>query len=591
MSEGRGAGSVIGLAAATGLLVATRAVIALDLPDPVPLLVIRKLPMETLGIAWTDTAIWPAELQRTAARRLLGTLGVLGLASVVVALLNVATLLMEAAASRRRDLAVRVALGATPGALVLRLLAEVRTLVGAGFSIGLLAGLAGGVLTRALWPHGTVPVTAAPPLDIGLGLAALLVVVSVAHTAGAWRLARGHHTIESLKSGGRATDDVAAIFGRNVLSAVHTTVAGTVVLCALVLLPAVTKAGSGRALVGADDVYVVEARLDEGARWDSIMAAVAAVPGLEAESLAAPGALFGLGVRDLTVSQCGACVRGLFPAPLWNSLSDHHSVGPGFFELSGLEVIDGRTFRESDDSTGPRVAVVSERLARTAFEAGQPLGKQIQVGGDTQRWYTVVGVVADRRVAALGLDGTTRPAVYLSAFQREPRFARVLLRGTADAADLGHALISASASEVSDPVVLSRYVTDQARVQAWSGRIASMIAALVVLVAAHGIYLVTVQTTRRRASSFAIRRALGATSRDIVRQVVSERLRVTSWGLAGLAFFGTLALAFIQTALGLGAPGWTTWALLALGLLVLALVASLRAAREAVDTEPARLIE
>lgn len=589
MKRRRSTGALIGLAGAIGFLVATRAVVALDLPDPVSLLLVADSPVETLGMEWTETALWPADLQQAALRSLLATLGVLGLASLLVALLNVIILLVEAGASRRRELAVRVALGATPASLVRRLLAELRTLVFTGFSLGLLGGLAAGGLARSLWPDVTRPVTEVPFTDLMIGTALVLTLVAFAHVGGAWRLARGAHGMEPLRSGTRTTEDAAAIFGRSALGATHTAIAGTVMLSALVLLPGVTA--ETQPAFTSDDVYVVEARLRDGQSWDSILGALSAVPGLEAESLAAPGALLGLGVRDVTVSQCGACSLGGLPAPLWVSLADHQAVGPGFFDMSDVDLVDGRSFQPTDRAGAPLVAIVNEYLAHTAFEAGEPIGKQIQVGGDVQTWYTVVGVVADRQGQALGLDGLTRPTVYLSALQRSPSRARVLLRGDADAARSGYAIVVNAALEVEAPVTLQAYMASSQRARTWSARVALAASLLVLLFAAHGIYVVALQTTRRRARALAVRRAVGAASWRIVVLVIRERLVVAAWGLAGFTFFGTLALAFIRTALGLPAPGWGRWALLVSGLVAVALTASVRAALEAITIEPARLLE
>ena len=124
---GGGRAVLVTLAAALGALTGLRAAISISVAGPALLLELPTVPLESLGIDWSDSAVWPFEVQRAALSRLVGTLVGLVLAVASVATLNVATLLAEGATVRRAEIAVRSAVGASPAALARMLLAELRT--------------------------------------------------------------------------------------------------------------------------------------------------------------------------------------------------------------------------------------------------------------------------------------------------------------------------------------------------------------------------------------------------------------------------------------------------------------------------------
>lgn len=591
-APGGSGGALVALAAGVGLLVALRSVAALELDGLHALLAVEPLPREGLGISWSGRARWPADAQLAAWGSLLRTIAALFVASVGVATLNAVVLLAEASASRRTEMAVRAALGATPRMLALRLLAELRTLALAGLALGLVAGMGAGVAARAAWPGVLEPALAALPLETVVAALALLALVAAAHLSGARRAVRTGRLADDLRAGTRAGADPLAVFVRKVLAAGHVAVAGSVLAVAVTLSAAVAGGlGSGNG-PGGDEPVVVEVTSPTSTPdgWTEALA-TARSAGLAAESLAAPGTLVGLGVRDIAITECGACSRGGLPAPLWSALADHHAVAPGWFALAGLDLVEGRAFTPADVAGAEPVAIVNRTFARSSFENGRPLGKRIRIGTDFASWYTVVGVVEDEPIPTLGADGARREAVYLSALQRRPRAATMLLRGHETAVGAAVEALEAAGFTPGDPETLSEHRRRLAGAIAWSRVTAMALAGLVLLLSMHGVWLVALQTTRRRWSDVAVRRAVGAPSAAVVRWVLAERLRVTAWGLAGLAFFGTLATAFVQAATGLPGPALVGWAAIAAALTVVALVASSRAVREALAVEPVHLLE
>jgi putative ABC transport system permease protein len=584
-------GAAIAVAAAVGLLVGLRAILSPEAQGIVPLLRVTTLPRDAVGLAWSDLATWPAEAQVAAWLSLCRTLAALTLSAAAVATLNAVVVLAESSTSRTRELAIRSALGAPTRTVVLGLVSELRTLLAAGAALGLLAGLLGGAAARWAWPDALSPVLEGDPWPLVVALCLVMLVLVGAHVVGITRSLRAPHSVDALRGGSRVGASRGAVFVRHGLAAIHTAVAASVLLAAAVLVRSAPGAADPDDLRPGDSWVIEVAGGDGVAAWRSALEAVAALPAVQAESLAAPGALLGLGIRDIAIAECGQCSRGGLPAPLWNALADHHVVAPDFFELTGGEFTDGRDFTLADDADAPPVAIVNETFARTAFEGGRPIGKQVRVGSDPSAWYTVVGIVQDVAVPTLGADAAAREAVYLSALQAPPSLGRILVRGPELAAVEARDVLERQGFEARVPVTLSAFRADAARAIRWSAWLSTAMALVVLFLAAHGTFVVAGQTTRRRSADVAVRRAVGATAGAIVRLVLHERLRVTGWGLAGFVFFGTLVSAFVQDATGLDGTGPGLYVAIGALLGIVALSASLRAALEASAVDPVTLLD
>jgi len=583
-------GIPVALAAAVGLLIGVRAVLSFELPRPRPLLGLEHLPRESLGVRWSGRALWPVDLQAAALEGLVSLLAGLALAALAIATLNALILLAESAANRRGELAVRVAVGATPRALAAMLLGELRRLVVVGLTLGGLLGLAAGGAARAAWPGPTEalgPTSALAP--VALALVVLLGLLGATHVTSALGAVRAERAAPALRAGGRTAQDPAAIFVRKVLTAAHLSLAGSIVVGTLTLSGALRGAAAPAA--EATETVAIEATSPGPGAWAELRERLAEVPALEAESLASPGTLIGLGVRDYALAECGRCSRGGLPMPLVSAVVGHHAVAPGFFGLAGVEVVDGRPLRRADAVGAAPVAVVSRSFANSSFEDGDPLGKQVRLGSGPEDWYTVVGVVEDVRVPVLGANDLPPQAVYLSALQRPPRSGTVLLRGRADAVRSAWQIMESLGFWPGPTRALAEHRTRWGAPLAWARAAALGLALAGLLLAAYGVYVTALQTTRRRAHDIAVRRATGARGRHVAAHVLSERVRISSWGLAGMLFFGTLVVGLLRKTAGVAPLGPASYGAVAALLLLLALVASVRAMREALEVEPATLLE
>lgn len=585
---------MVSLASAVGLVVGVRSVVALELPGVRTLLRLPAMPREPMGIAWTTRVVWPDQLQDAALERIAALVAALVLAAACVSLLDVLVLLLEAGASRRREIAIRAAVGAGPRRLVALLMRDVRRLLSAGLALGLLLGLAGGGAVRAAWPGELREVGLASATGTLVPVLAVLLAVSAAAYVGVGlRVGRRGALAAELGAGGRATADRAEAFERRALSAVQMGAAGAVTIATLSLALAVERPVGGTEQ--RDDVVAVSVTAPgeaSEAGWAAVLERLGDIPGLSAESLATPGALVGLGVRDHATAQCGACMRGGLPLPFWGARADHHAVAPGFFAAVGIPVLAGRDLTPGDHARGRRVALVNRTFAAGSFEDGDPLGRLVRLGRDIDAWYEVVGVVEDRPAAAVGGDDLARPAVWVNALQHPLRQVDVLLRGPADAVRTAVAVLEGAGYAPAPPRTLAEERRRAFAPLRWSIGIAVAMGLLTLALAVHGGHATALQVTRRRTRELALRRVLGATDRRVLWHVLAGSARAALWGAAFAVFFGALLVGLLRRAAGgVPAPGPEAYLAVTVLLVGTALLASMRAAREALAVEPGAALE
>jgi len=586
--------ALVSLAASVGFAVGARSIAALELPGLRALLRLEAMPREAMGLPWTERVVWPDQLQGAALDRMAAMVVGLLLAASAVALLNALVLLVDAGASRRREIAVRASVGAAPRALLALLFHDVRRLVGTALALGLLLGMACAGALRATWPGLLGPVeVGAAAVELLPALLALLALAAVVYVYLGFTVGRVVPLARDLAGGGRATADRGEAFRRRALSALQMGSAGAVALGALAL--AISLGGVGAA-AGADaDTVAVAVRAPEradGATWAALLARIRAVPGIEAESVATPGAVLGLGVRDYATAQCGDCVRGLIPMPFVGARVDHHAVAPGYFRAVGLRVSSGRAFTPADAPGAKRVAVVNRTFANAAFEDGQPIGHLVRIGAGLDDWVEVVGVVDDTDVAVVGGDDLKHAALYLSALQQAPYDGDVLLRGSADAVEAAHALLEEGGFRPAGARTLGELRRAAAAPLLWVARVAVVLALITLVLAVHGAHATALQVTRRRARELAVRRVLGATDRRVLAHTLGGSARAALWGGAIAVFLGSFLVALLRQGVGgVAALGPQAYVAVVALLVGSALLASVRAAREALAVEPARAVD
>lgn len=517
-------------------------------PDPVP--------AAGDGFAWSPGARGGEALQAQGLGTLLGMVGGVALLLLALLLVNLALLLLSRAAVRRRDMALRAALGASPRRLAGELSAEGALLGGAGVAVGAGLGWAGMLLLRATRPDAVppwLPAASAPVLCV----AAIPLLLTMAVALWPARLAKRTDLHRWVGAGQRATAGpgegalrrllgIAAVAGSLVLL----TSAGLLVRGSRAHIPDAASGMEAPRLLTLQLAPVGQRFADVGERaafYREVLAHIDRVPGVVDSSAATPGAWVGLGTQDRVRVACGICYRGGMLIPVTQGAARHHAVSPGFFRSLGVPLIRGREISDGDRTGATPVAVINRTFAYQLFLGTDPLGKRFQVGGLNGAWYTVVGVAPDLRARGLGSGGEPVPALYLSAFQHPPHTAEIAVRTLGDPLRFA-AAVEGAIREVDSRQTPTAAVTMTERLRRfrapmrWFGGIfgvAAMAAALLSVVGLGGIVSFNVA---QRTREIGVRMALGAEPRQVIGLVLREGLRLTAFGI-GVGLIGAFSLA------------------------------------------------
>jgi predicted permease len=474
-------------------------------------------------------------------------LGGMTLLVLLIACANVANLQLARAAARTREIAVRLAIGASRGRLVRQLLVESWLIAAAGAALG---------LAVAHWTiRGILAV--APPSSVGAGVFSaridarmLLCALALAAVTGlvfglvpALQASKAQLTAAMREQGGQATASRSAGRFRTGLVTLQTAVALLLLISAGLF--AKTLLNLSRIDLGIRTDHLVTfstaPRLngynDEQVKqfYQRALERFAAIPGVTLASAARVPAITG------SASSGNLTIEGYTPATDDDADSHMNTIAPGYFRTMGIPLVAGREVTDADTSAAPKVAIVNESFVRHFVGGRDPIGvRMARGGGDVKLDITIVGVVKDAKYSDMR---ETPPRVYYTPYaQTLPQTAMYFYVRTAIPPDQVFEPIRRAVAELDPnlPIRNMRTMEAQLDINMGSERMLSMLtgtfAALATLLAALGLYGVLAFNVARRTREIGIRMALGAHPGHVRRLIVRDvAIMIGVGGVVGVA--------------------------------------------------------
>jgi len=529
---------------------------------------------------------------------------------LLIACANASNLLIARVTSRRRELAVRTALGASRGRVIRHLLAESSLLATGAAAVGIALASAGIGLLRSVGAD-YFPRTQEITLD---GPVLWLLAASTAAGGLLFGLVPAVHGTggpvdESLRSFGRSsTGSIAVRRLRRLLVAGQFAIATPLLVVAGLLLASLNELG--RVDLGFDirnllsgTILLPAAQYPDAGRvaafWDEIQRRVEALPGVSGVTFAdgrPPNEVNNFNNFDLEDS----------PTPPGQSqpVTPWVSVTPEYFRLLGLTLVQGRLFDEHD-GLGPdvEVVVVDRAWAKRFFPNGGAIGRRFKEGGCTRcPWTTVVGVVSEVKYA--GLDKPDQGTVYSPmagrgarpSEQATSRFRYLVLRTAIDPLTV-LPTVRQVVRELDPSLPFSSVATEEELVARSLQRPRSLsilvggFATVALLLSIVGVYGVMAHYVQQHSKDIGIRLALGGSPADVLRLVVGQGMKIVSSGV-GVGLLTALILTRLMSSLlfGIGAADAFTFVAVTILLLAVALVACSVPARRAIAVQPAAVL-
>ena len=515
---------------------------------------------------------------------------------LLIACANVANLQLARAASRRRELSVRTALGAGRRRLVRQLLTENLVLSIIGGTLGIaLAKWAVTALAAEL--TSSVPVQGNITLDGFVLFFAIVVTLGAGILFGgapAWQYSRADVRDALTVRSGNGVPQAGRFGIRGALVAVQMALSVVLLVSAGLLMR--TLVAISRVEPGFDPAHTLtlQFRLPTSKYSSDAMIAdmftrtldeIRRVPGVENAALVRATPLNGNGesypyfLADKPIADPQA-------APT----AQLNVVSPGYFATMHIQRFAGRDFTLDDRAGGAPVAIVNDQLARRAWPNESAIGKRIRLGGDEAPWATIIGVVGTVKHFRLAEDPLDQ--AYVSYQQRPLIFTEAVVRATRDAGGIANAVRAAIwRVDREQPVwrvrTLDR-VLDEARngsrLTVW---LMASFASLALVLAAIGVYGVMSYTVARRTQEVGIRIALGARSGQVLGMVIRDGMKVITVSLiAGLASAAAATRLLASQLFGVSAADPLTFAAVPIVLAIVALVACYLPARRASRVDP-----
>jgi predicted permease len=515
---------------------------------------------------------------------------------LAIACANLANLLLARAAARRREMSVRIAMGASRSRVVRQVLTESMLLAFAGGAAGLLLGFWGRRIIPSLFEDSWHPPSLELQFDGRVFAFTIAATVATGLLFGLFPALRATQTDPNggLKETGRMTASRSrALLGKSLvvfqvsLSLLLLIGTGLFVrtLCNLKTTP--LGFNPERMLLFELDAprtrYPAAERI---ALYQRLQRNLAALPGVQAVTLSSEPLLAG--------SMENGCYRPFGQRPRSQSEDNPYRnlVGAGFFHAFQIPVIQGRDFTDHDLQSAPKVAIVNQRLARLDFPHNNPVGQRIvSCNGDPVTVYRIVGVTADAKYE--GVRGEVRPTIYIPYLQAPDVYSMTYEVKTAASNASVLAEIRGAVQAVDKEIPLLEVRTQNQQIEATFSQervfavLTSGFGALALILASIGIYGTMAYTVSRRTNEIGIRIALGAQGRVVLAMVLRESILLVCGGIAiGLGAALALTRLLGSMLFGLKPTDPLSFAAAAFLLFGIAFVAGLLPARRAAQVDP-----
>jgi len=518
---------------------------------------------------------------------------------LLIACANVANLFLMRGAGRAREIALRLAIGASRGRIVRQMLTESFVLASLGGVLGLALAFACIRGMARLIPAGLL---GGSPLELSgsvLLFAAAVVVIAAFVFGLAPAIQSSKADVQSeLKQAGRAMSDGAGAHRwRGAL------VVAEVSLALVLLAGAGLMMQSLYRLLAVDPGFRPERvlKMEMSLRtaqynkdpailnfWDNVLRGVRALPGVESAALGTDIPLTDSHSRsDITYEGMPAAKPGSYPHP------DVHVATPGYVSTLGIPLLRGRAFSDTDTEKAPLVAMINAKAATQFFGKGDAVGKRFLFGhpsAKAPKWIAIVGVVADTKM--YGLANPSRLEVYLPLRQATRGDMNLIVKSSADPAALTSAIrATVAAIDKDQPIfgisTMTEVLNDSVSTRRITLVLLGSFSALALILAAIGIYGVIAYSVAQRTHEIGIRMALGAQRGDVLRMVLVQGSKIAGAGIA-IGIVASLALTrlMIKLLYSVSAADPLTFISVALVLALAALVACYIPARRTTRVDP-----